>query len=197
RLHRQHYFTSKQAQREPVYHYQPLFREFLLACGRNRFTPAQLVELQRTAARLVEEAGDAAAAFALLREVGDWTSLRELVGRQAPRLRGGGRRTTIEEWLAALPDVVVGERPQLLYWRGVCQLDWGPAESRRDLERAFHVFRRQRETTGMFLAWAALMLTYESEGRLPASISGSRYSTTWCARRAGAPRRRSRLRPPP
>jgi LuxR family transcriptional regulator, maltose regulon positive regulatory protein len=166
RLHRHHFFTSKQGHREPVYHYHPLFREFLLAYGRNRFTPTQLVELQRTAARLAEDAGDAAAAFGLLRDVEDWTSLGELVGRQAPRLMGQGRRSTIEEWLAALPGAVVDERAQLLYWRGICRLHSRPTESRRDLERAFHVFRRRRETTGMFLAWSATMLSYVSEGRL-------------------------------
>src|SRR5262249_53134508 len=166
RLHRQHYFTGKQAHREPVYHYHPLFREFLLACGRDRFTPAQLVEQRRTAARLAEDAGDAAAAFAVLRDARDWTSLGELIGRQAPALMGQGRRSTVEEWLAALPGAVVDERPQLLYWRGLCQLNRRPTESRRDLERAFQGCRRQRKATGMFLAWSALLLTYVSEGRL-------------------------------
>jgi DNA-binding SARP family transcriptional activator len=166
RLHRQHYFTGKQGHREPVYHYHPLFREFLLACGRNTLTPAQLVELQQTAARLAEEAGDAAAAFALLRDVEDWPSLADLVGRQAPRLMGQGRRSTIEEWLSVLPEAIVDVRPRLLYWRGVCRLDGRPVESRRDLARAFHAFRQQRETAGPLLAWSALMLTYVSEGRL-------------------------------
>jgi DNA-binding NtrC family response regulator len=166
-LHRQQYFTSKQPHaREPIYHYHPLFREFLLAQGRLLLEPEQLGDLRRTAADLVEAAGDADAAFGLLRDATDWPGLADLITRQAPALLAQGRSPTVEGWLASLPAATILERPWLSYWRGICQLAWRDTESRLDLERAFHTFRDQSDAAGMFLAWSALMVTYESEAKL-------------------------------
>src|SRR5439155_24673649 len=53
-----------------------------------------------------------------------------------------------------------------LYWRGICRLGWRYEDSHRDLEGAFTAFRRQRDATGMFLAWAAVVQSYHLASQL-------------------------------
>src|SRR5439155_19617485 len=66
----------------------------------------------------------------------------------------------------SLPEAVLGAPPCLLYGRGLCWFAWCHAESQRDLEQACLAFRRQRDTTGMFSAWSALIIAYQGEGNL-------------------------------
>lgn len=167
-LHREHYFTSKQEHGdESVYQYHPLFRGFLQARAEAALGPAALRDLRCLAAGLVESAGDAATAYALLRDAEDWAGLADLAARQAPFLASQGRNPTVVQWINGLPLAIIDERPWLLYWRGVCQLVWRPTESERDLSRAFNGFRRERDTAGTILTWSALMTTYESLSRHP------------------------------
>ena len=61
------------------------------------------------AAGLVEKAGDATAACALLRDAEDWAGLADLVVRQAPALASQGRHPTVVEWIDGLPAAIVDE----------------------------------------------------------------------------------------
>ena len=156
-LAREHYFTNKHGVSEPVYQYHPLFREFLLAHGRETLSRARRVEIQRAAAVLLEKSGQAEDAIPLLREAEDWEGLARLIQDQAPIVAGQGRTQTVEEWIGSLPAAVVDESPWVLYWRGICRVSFNLAEGRDFLEKAFKIFWERRDPAGSFLAWSAVV----------------------------------------
>ncbi len=163
-LHKQNYFTNKQAGTPPTYEYHPLFREFLLARATQSYSRDTQAKIRRAAAALLDEAGRVEAAAALLRDAGDWSGLAQLVHRHGATLLGQGRGQTIEEWLGHLPPAIFEEQPWLLFWRGMGWLAWRHTECQRALEQAFAAFRRQGDTIGMFLAWSGVVYAYASEG---------------------------------
>ncbi len=154
---RHNQFTKMYPQREPVYEYHDLFREFLLEQAAAAFPGEQLVEIRKAAAALLEQSGYIEDAAVLFREVGDWEALSRLILSQARSLVAQGRYQTVLEWLGALPTVVREDNPWLLYWRGVCLLPFSPVESRACLEEAFRKFDGRREAPGVFLSWAGVV----------------------------------------
>jgi len=163
-LHRENYFTNKQWGREPTYEYHPLFREFLLSQAASAYPAARLATIRRTAATLLEGAGQVEAAAGLLIDAEDSDGLAQLIHRNAQKLLGQGRAQTLEEWLERIPAALFAEQPWLLVWRGFGWLAWHHAECQRDLEQAFMAFRQQQDTIGMFVAWSGIVLAYLSEG---------------------------------
>ncbi len=159
-LHRQNYFTNGRMAGELIYEYHPLFREFLLSQGEKEYTVERRGEIRRGAANLAEAAGQVEAAVELFRDAEDWEGLTRLICSHAPMLLSQGRVQTLEAWLHMLPAVIFDEVPWLLYWRGICGLGWRHEGSRRDFEPALSLFRHQRDTAGIFLAWSAVVISY-------------------------------------
>lgn len=56
-MNRQNQFTKKYLQRDPVYEYHDLFREFLLEQAKGVFSGEKLAEIRKTAGVLLEQAG--------------------------------------------------------------------------------------------------------------------------------------------
>jgi ATP/maltotriose-dependent transcriptional regulator MalT/DNA-binding SARP family transcriptional activator len=163
-LHRQNYFTNKQAGSLPTYEYHPLFRQFLLARSARTYPAAVQAKLRGRAAGLLDEAGQTEAAASLLREAEDWESLAWLVLRHAPGLLAQGRAQTVDAWLAGMPAPIIEEQPWLLFWRGIGALGWRHAQCQRDLEQAFHAFRRRGDALGLYLAWSGSVFAYWTAG---------------------------------
>jgi LuxR family transcriptional regulator, maltose regulon positive regulatory protein len=163
-LHRENYFTNKQAGPEPTYEYHPLFRAFLLSQAADTYPAARLTTIRRTAAALLDGAGHVEGAAGLLLDAEDWDGLAQLIHRNAQKLLAQGRAQTLEEWLERIPAALFAEQPWLLVWRGTGWLAWHHAECQRDLEQAFAAFRQQEDTIGMFVAWSGIIFAYLSEG---------------------------------
>jgi LuxR family maltose regulon positive regulatory protein len=164
-LHEQNYFTNKQASDgEAAYEYHPLFRDFLLSQALRVYSPADCARIRRTAAALLDAAGQIEPAARLLRDAEDWDALEQLIRRHAQNLVAQGRVRTLEEWLGGIPAAIVAERPWLLFWRG--WIAERHADRQRSLEQAFTTFRRDGDTVGMFLAWAGVIFGFLSEGLL-------------------------------
>jgi LuxR family transcriptional regulator, maltose regulon positive regulatory protein len=162
-LHEQNYFTNKQAiGGEPVYEYHPLFRDFLLSQALQAYSLSDCARIRRTAAGLLDGAGQIEAAARLLRDAEAWDTLAQLIHRDAQSLVAQGRAQTLAEWLHGVPAAIFAEQPWLLFWRG--SIARGHADRQRSLEQAFTVFRRQGDTMGMFLAWAGMIFAYIGEG---------------------------------
>jgi DNA-binding SARP family transcriptional activator len=159
RLHARNYFTERRAGDEVVYQYHPLFREFLQAMARTTVTPDRLVDIQRKAAQLLAQAGQAEDAVALLRETGDGAGLAALVVAHAHDLVTQGRHQTLEEWASHVPAPVAAETGWLQYWLGISRTPFAPALARRNLERAWELFRATGDVTGTFSAWAGVVGT--------------------------------------
>jgi len=166
-LHEQNYFTNKQGNdSEPAYEYHPLFRDFLLSQAIRVYSASDCARIRRTAAGLLDAAGQIEPAARLLRDAEDWSALEQLIRRHAQNLVAEGRVQTLEEWLGGIPGAVVAEQPWLLFWRGWIA-EWH-ADRQRSLEQAFTVFRRNKDTIGMLLAWAGVIFGLLGEGVLAA-----------------------------
>ncbi len=100
---RNNYFTEKRFQKEPIYQYHPLFREFLFSRAKKIFAAETLSLLYSRAARLLEESGQTESAVSLLREAGDWDGMVGLIMKHAPSLLAQGRNRPLQEWLESLP----------------------------------------------------------------------------------------------
>jgi LuxR family maltose regulon positive regulatory protein len=153
-MNRHNQFTKRYFQREPVYEYHDLFREFLLEKAAGALSGEELARIRKAAASILEESGYVEDAAALLREAGDWEALSRLILSQGKSLVAQGRYQTILEWLGALPGEMLEEEPWLLYWRGVCLIPFSPVESRARFEEALAKFDARREAPGVFLSWA-------------------------------------------
>ena len=97
-----------------------------------------------------------------------------MIRRHAQSLVAQGRVQTLEEWLQGIPAAIFAEQPWLLFWRGWMARRHADRQlspdahsvAARSLEQAFTAFRRQGDTTGMFLAWAGMIFGFLSEGVL-------------------------------
>ena len=156
-MNRNNQFTKKNLQREPVYEYHDLFREFLLERATAVYSGEQLSEIRKAAAALLEESGYVEDAAVLLRESGDWKELSRLILSRAESLVAQGRYQTLLEWLGALPNQIRGNNPWLLYWNGVCLMPFSPVESRARFEEALHSFDARREAPGVFRSWVGVV----------------------------------------
>ncbi len=153
-LHRSGCFTEKYLQSEAVYHYHPLFREFLLNRGREVLREKDLLQLQRCAASILVETCLYEDAAILFCRTCEWDKLIQLIHGNARSLIAKGRNKTLEGWLSCLPEKFFKNVPWLLYWNGLCRLPFTPGESYRCFEKAFQIFRSQNDDSGIFLAWA-------------------------------------------
>jgi LuxR family maltose regulon positive regulatory protein len=156
-MNRQNQFTKKYLQREPVYEYHDLFREFLLERAADAFSGEEIAGIRKAAATLLEESGYIEDAAGLLREVGDWDALSRLIQSKGKSLVAQGRYQTMLEWLGALPGETLEEDPWLLYWKGVCLIPFSSAQSRACFEMAMRKFDASREAPGVFLSWAGMV----------------------------------------
>jgi len=163
-LHRKNYFIDRHAGREASYQYHPLFRQFLLSRAERTYSSEMLAKIRRSAAQLMDGAGETEAAAGLLRDARDWHGLAWLVLRHAATLLAQGRARTVEDWLAEMPASMIEKQPWLLFWRGIGMLSWRHGECQRDLEQAFHAFRRHRDILGTYLAWSGIIFGYFGAG---------------------------------
>jgi LuxR family transcriptional regulator, maltose regulon positive regulatory protein len=156
-MNRHNQFTKKNLQREPVYEYHDLFREFLLERATGVFSGEELAEVRNGAASLLEQDGYVEDAAVLFRQSGNWDALARLALSQARSLVAQGRYQPLLEWLRVLPKQVLDDDPWLLYWNGVCLMPFSPSESRARFEEALHAFDARREAPGVFLSWSGVV----------------------------------------
>lgn len=153
-LNRKNYFTTAHYQKNTIYQYHPLFREFLFSMARDSFDTGRLSAIQRKAAALLEKSGQIEDAALLFSNVGDRDGLVKLICSHALSLIAQGRTKTLEEWSTNIPEITRDREPWVLYWHGVCKLSYNLVESRSCFDRAFVRFRSQNEQTGMWLSWS-------------------------------------------
>jgi len=164
-LTRDNHFIEKYLQHEPVYQYQPLFREFLLSCAKDSFTQDDLSRVQRRAASILIEFDLIDDAAGLLCETCNWDELVKLIHKHAQSLLAQGRSQTLDGWLASLPEDIVENNSWIFYWKGLCRLPFSPGESLEYFEKAFHLFKSQQDMSGICLAWSGAVesIVYNSE----------------------------------
>lgn len=162
-LVRKNYFVSRSRDVDPVYQYHPLFREFLLSRAEDRFPLDTLSSLRMDAAVLLEKTGLVEDAVDLFQKAENWTDAARLICNQAPVFLGQGRFRTVAEWIEHLPGELVEHSAHLLYWRGMSLVSLNAVAARGNLERAFDLFKRQSDVSGMLFCIPAVIDTYVFE----------------------------------
>ncbi len=155
-LARNHFFTEKDSHATSVYHYHPLFREFLLARAAKTFTHDEVKVILRKAAHLLEETGRVEDTAALFIEAADWTGLISFIIKQAPDMTLKGRYRVLLEWIAAVPSSLLDSSPWLLYWKGVCATPFDPSLAQLCLKKALNLFSDNADRTGTFMSLCSL-----------------------------------------
>ena len=168
-LSRNNYFTEAHYSAEPVYHYHPLLREFLMARAKETLPHETLSTLLHRAAVLLEEAGQTEDAVLLFRDLGDWGAMVQIIMRQAPSMIEQGRYRPLEEWLDSLPRDLVENDPWLLYWKGTSRSPFDPSLAQPYFEQAFEQFKARGNLPGVLLAWSGVVYStiYRFEDYLP------------------------------
>jgi LuxR family maltose regulon positive regulatory protein len=168
-LNQKNYFTQRYVHHTVVYQYHPLFREFLLERVKKTFTPEHIPKIQRYAAAILENNGQIEDAMGLFREAREWLDLARLILKQAPAMIAQGRGQTLEDWIGTLPKTLVEKNSWLLYWMGACRMPFNSTESREKFEKAFELFKTQKDVPGIFLAWSGVVesIVYGYEGLKP------------------------------
>ncbi|HSQ82389.1 MAG TPA: BTAD domain-containing putative transcriptional regulator [Casimicrobiaceae bacterium] len=140
-LYRQHLFTDRRRTGgEPAYQFHALFREFLLAEGRQRLTPDERRDaLDRAGGQLVSR-GEFDGAAALYREAKAWRALTGLSLHAGAALIAEGRAYTLAEWIDALPAEYRDREPRLALYLGVALLYSDPPRAKALLDAAYAGF---------------------------------------------------------
>lgn len=157
-LYARNCFLTRNTGQALVYKYHPLFREFLLKQGRERWGSEQLEKLRRQAAQVLLEAGQLEAALELALSGSDWQTAAAIITAQATQLIAQGRNQTLLGWLQRLPETLVATNPWLLYWQGVAIDGHNPVESERCFAAAFPLFEQAGDVSGMYLTIASVLL---------------------------------------
>ncbi len=158
-LSKNNFFTTRHTHHDASYQFHPLFREFLMTRARDEFTQDGVAAIERRAAVILEKSGKVEDAIGLFLRARDWPEAARLISTGAPALLSEGRTRAVRAWLDAMPRELIEQTPYLLFWQGACLLAFNPRESRASFEKAFALFRRQGDRTGLFLSWCAVVDT--------------------------------------
>ncbi|TAK32940.1 MAG: hypothetical protein EPO21_14155 [Chloroflexota bacterium] len=117
-LQRNHIFLSLVSDREEVYTYHSLFREFLQTRLRRRIGEAEVTVLHQVAARYFAERDMVEAALYHAYQACDWAHAAALIRKGAPGAIRAGNMETVLRWMDMLPKTAVESDPWLLLHMG-------------------------------------------------------------------------------
>ncbi|HHD63481.1 MAG TPA: hypothetical protein ENK96_03745 [Desulfobulbaceae bacterium] len=156
-LNRRNYFVSRRPGRKSTYQYHPLFKEFLQNRAERDIGENERIQLFEKAGNLLLESGEIEEAASLFITAKSWSRLVGLILENASVLFTEGRIRPLMEWIEKIPAEIMNDSPWLLYWLGTCRIFLDPVNSTPLLEEAYQEFAGQQNTTGMLLAWAAIV----------------------------------------
>ena len=157
-LYTHHYFLEKHSQKEGIYQYHPLFRDFLKNRANATFSITDLRHTKRRAAGIFLKEGYLADAIELIFELKDWPWLEKLLVDNAPELIMQGADGKLTQWLNRFPETIFYKKPWLLYWHGVSCMVRDPQKSQDSFEIAFSIFRKSNNISGLYLSWSGIIL---------------------------------------
>ncbi|HEY9025553.1 MAG TPA: BTAD domain-containing putative transcriptional regulator [Burkholderiaceae bacterium] len=164
RFYKRHLFTDRRrvaegGQTVAVYQFHALFRTFLRHQTRASLEPAQQRDTARRAAALLETAGQWEQALALFGEAGDWSAYGRVMADHAEKLLEQGRRETVMDWLAGMPEAERSTDPWLAYWEGRALMQTAPEPALRALQRGHERFADGGDVAGQLACGAAVVQT--------------------------------------
>jgi ATP/maltotriose-dependent transcriptional regulator MalT/DNA-binding SARP family transcriptional activator len=159
-LNRNSFFTGRISGSVTAYRYHPLFSAFLQARAAATMTTEHIARLRIKAADLLLNEGQLEDAVELLCAAQDWNGFIRLILGNAQQLIAQGRSGTLQKWIERVPREMLDSIPWLLFWRAVCQGPFSPLESRKVLEAAFELFKKEGNLQGLILVCLAILDSY-------------------------------------
>ena len=155
-LHRRQLLVTRAKSSHTVFHLHDLLREYLRNRLAHELSASQLSALMEQAARLLDEAGYSDSAIDLALQSQAWPVARRLISAYAATLLAQGRRATLVERCAALPqDQLDG---WLCYWLGVATAS-DDATAEAWFARAWGRFSENNDARGLCLTAAHAVLS--------------------------------------
>ena len=162
--YRRHLFTDRRRVATPgasyVFQFHALFRSFLQHQARAAWSAAELGALAGRAAQALEEERHWEQSFALFAEAGDGEACARLATVHAESLLEQGRRQTLIDWLARIPEPARARRPWLGYWEGRALMATAPERALQRLQASHQRFADQADEVGQLACGAAVVQTF-------------------------------------
>jgi LuxR family maltose regulon positive regulatory protein len=174
-LCRKNYFITRHLHRKMLYRYHPLFREFLISRAQETLSNADLTELHRISAGILEKEGKIGDAANLWLKAANYNAVVHIIMQNARALLGQGRFHMVDTWLRRLPRNLVETNPWLLLFKSLCRLPVDPHKAEQLAGNAYHGFKEQGDVAGMLLAWTAVIDAIEY------ALGGCRAMDDWIA----------------
>jgi ATP/maltotriose-dependent transcriptional regulator MalT/DNA-binding SARP family transcriptional activator len=159
-LNRNNFFTGRISGSSPAYRYHPLFRAFLQTRAAAAMSSENITALRIKTAHLLLSEGQLEDAIELLCAAQDWNAFIGLILGNAQQLIAQGRNRTLQEWIERVPGGMIDSAPWLLFWQAVCQGPFNPVESRKRLESAFELFKKDGRPEGLIAVCLAVLNSY-------------------------------------
>jgi LuxR family maltose regulon positive regulatory protein len=159
-LFRQRLFTDRHEGAEVSFHFHALFAQFLQNRAAAALSAAELTALRAASARLLEKAGEGAAALALWADNQDWDAATALILSHARGLVADGRWLTLKAWVALLPKERVVQTPWLTAWFGSALILVDPPRARATLARAFAALDAAGDERGRLFCATGIIETH-------------------------------------
>ena len=160
-LHRRHLFTQRRSLGARYsYELHALLRAYLQHKAREAWTAERRREVVARAAGLLEEAGEREAAIAFHRELEDWEGAARCILGAATDLIAQGRRNTLIEWIASLPEEIRDRHPRLRYWHASALAPHDARAAREEYERAHAGFARGGDALGRLMCASGIIYTH-------------------------------------
>ncbi|RKZ85604.1 MAG: hypothetical protein DRQ39_06910, partial [Gammaproteobacteria bacterium] len=148
------FFTHRHGNKEIIYEYHPLFREFLLTESEKLLGDIELNVSKWNAAELLEKNQQIEAAIELYEQIEDWEKVAELIKKTARSLLNQGRNFILQDWLSKIPEQQLNNDPWLIYWLALATKDFAVQVSFPLFELALEQFKQTNDIAGIYLAWA-------------------------------------------
>lgn len=151
------YFISERFDPLPSYEYHPLYREFLLSRAGEDLSSSEQTATRRSAAVILEQSGQTGEAVDLLRDIGDWEGIAEIVLAHGKDMAAQGRFVPLQQWIKDIPEKILSANPWLLFWKGMSLLTFVPLQAKPLFEKAYGLFSKGDDSMGALLCASAAM----------------------------------------
>ncbi len=156
-LERNLMFTERIDSSFSIFQYHPLFRDFLISTLHKSLSKIEINILRQRAASVLADSDHFEDAAELYILANDASGLIHLIEKYARSLIEQGRGMTIVRWFDFIPEGALENSPWTIYWFASSCIHTSPARSRDAFERAFGIFDKQHDTTGILLSWSGII----------------------------------------
>lgn len=176
----------------PVFRYNNMFREFLLADLNQTFTPPQIKMLNQQIGQAFWDKKDHERAIRFFMAAGDFDMVAKILKIKGVDYVVTGRTDRLSQWIDLLPEFITLKDPWLILFRTMADRIRGGKKNIQTFSRTLAIFRQQDETRGILLSLACLieasvfvrqppqaLLAHIRAGETAMAGLGNKYRFTW------------------